>query len=216
MQHVHRQATAAPRSAMSRALDCVVGPEWAAVAGGIATGHLEVGDAPHRPHSYAPCTAAACHCRRRCRRCHATMPHSSPSFQAALARPDLWREVTLLEKLLYKNANQHRGAQHFQRLQEVRWHGWTGWRGAAGSAWHVSCCLLVSACCCHASPPNPSALHSSSGAAHAAAAARHAAGSPCSRAARCTRGCQAAGDAAYWQCAHGLRVSRVHLLQPCC
>ena len=42
-------------------------------------------------------------------------------LQGELARPDLWQEYLLLEKLLYKNANQHRGAQHFQRLQEVRW-----------------------------------------------------------------------------------------------
>ena len=48
--------------------------------------------------------------------------HLSPScpLQGELARPDLWQECLLLEKLLYKNANQHRGAQHFQRLQEVR------------------------------------------------------------------------------------------------
>lgn len=41
-------------------------------------------------------------------------------LQTALARRDLWLEAQLLEKLLYKNANQHRGAQHFQRLHEVR------------------------------------------------------------------------------------------------
>jgi hypothetical protein len=45
---------------------------------------------------------------------------SSP-LQGELARLDLWQEYLLLEKLLYKNTNQHRGAQHFQRLQEVRW-----------------------------------------------------------------------------------------------
>ncbi|KAL4437263.1 hypothetical protein ABPG75_004402 [Micractinium tetrahymenae] len=45
---------------------------------------------------------------------------STGHLQAPLARPDLWLEAQLLEKLLYKNANQHRGAQHFQRLQEVR------------------------------------------------------------------------------------------------
>lgn len=45
---------------------------------------------------------------------------TQPMPQAALARPDLWQELALLEKLLYKNANQHRGARHFQGLQEVR------------------------------------------------------------------------------------------------
>jgi hypothetical protein len=41
-------------------------------------------------------------------------------LQGSLARVDLWQELQLLEKLLYKNKNQHQGAQHFQRLQEVR------------------------------------------------------------------------------------------------
>lgn len=52
------------------------------------------------------------------------LPHraaiSACTPQDALARPDLWQEVELLEKLLYKNSNQHRGSLHFQRLQEVR------------------------------------------------------------------------------------------------
>jgi hypothetical protein len=32
----------------------------------------------------------------------------------------LWYEVGLLERLLYKNKNQHRHTVHFQRLQQVR------------------------------------------------------------------------------------------------
>ncbi|EFN52999.1 hypothetical protein CHLNCDRAFT_137446 [Chlorella variabilis] len=41
-------------------------------------------------------------------------------LEGALARTDLWQELQLLGKLLYKNSHQHRGAQHFQRLQEIR------------------------------------------------------------------------------------------------
>lgn len=40
-------------------------------------------------------------------------------LQGALARPDLWQEYQLLDKLLYKNANQHHSSQHFHALQEV-------------------------------------------------------------------------------------------------
>ena len=32
---------------MASTLDCVVGPDWAAAAGGLATGHLEVGKMLH-------------------------------------------------------------------------------------------------------------------------------------------------------------------------
>ncbi|KAL4855851.1 hypothetical protein ACK3TF_003618 [Chlorella vulgaris] len=45
---------------------------------------------------------------------------STGSLEGALARPDLWQEYQLLDKLLYKNANQHHGSQHFHALQEVR------------------------------------------------------------------------------------------------
>jgi hypothetical protein len=38
--------------------------------------------------------------------------------QSGLA--SLWYEVGLLERLLYKNKNQHRHTVHFQRLQQVR------------------------------------------------------------------------------------------------
>lgn len=72
-----------------------------------------------------PCGPPACRCRhrwrRRLRRRLLTPSPTTQPLQAALARPDLWQEAALLERLLYKNANQHRGAQHFQRLQEVRW-----------------------------------------------------------------------------------------------
>ena len=47
--HSRRITAEPPRSAMALALDCVVGPEWAAAAGSIATGHLEVSRAPNRP-----------------------------------------------------------------------------------------------------------------------------------------------------------------------
>ena len=40
-------------------------------------------------------------------------------MQGSLTRPDLQREMKYLEKLLYKNRNQHRESQHFHRLQEV-------------------------------------------------------------------------------------------------
>ena len=38
----------------------------------------------------------------------------------ALARPDLWAEAALLERLLYKSRSQHRSARHYARLLEVR------------------------------------------------------------------------------------------------
>ncbi|KAK9845469.1 hypothetical protein WJX81_007310 [Elliptochloris bilobata] len=50
---------------------------------------------------------------------------SSTSFaelQGALARTDLSREAALLERLLYKNKQQHRASQHYRRLLEVRRH----------------------------------------------------------------------------------------------
>ena len=40
-------------------------------------------------------------------------------MQGSLTRPDLKREMKYLEKLLYKNRNQHRESQHFRRLQEA-------------------------------------------------------------------------------------------------
>ena len=46
-------------------------------------------------------------------------PAACSPAQPALARPDLWLEFQLLEKLLYKNANQHRSSLHYRRLQEV-------------------------------------------------------------------------------------------------
>ncbi len=41
-------------------------------------------------------------------------------WQGALARKDLDAEAVLLERLLYKNKNQHRASQHFRRLLEAR------------------------------------------------------------------------------------------------
>lgn len=45
--------------------------------------------------------------------------NSSVLVQGSLARGDLWYEVALLKKLLYKAKNQHHGSKHFQRLTEV-------------------------------------------------------------------------------------------------
>lgn len=41
------------------------------------------------------------------------------ALQGALARTDLARETALLERLLYKNKQQHRGSLHFRRLMEA-------------------------------------------------------------------------------------------------
>lgn len=38
----------------------------------------------------------------------------------ALEAPELWAELALLERLLYKSKSQHRGSRHFQRLVAVR------------------------------------------------------------------------------------------------
>ena len=40
--------------------------------------------------------------------------------QGILSLPALWSEVSLLDKLLYKNRSQHRGSLHFKRLLEVQ------------------------------------------------------------------------------------------------
>ncbi len=41
-------------------------------------------------------------------------------IQGALSPPQLWKEVALFERLLYKNRNQHRHARYFKRCEEVR------------------------------------------------------------------------------------------------
>ena len=50
----------------------------------------------------------------------------SLAMQGSLTRPDLKREMKYLEKLLYKNRNQHRESQHFRRLEEASpsWQAW--------------------------------------------------------------------------------------------
>ncbi len=40
--------------------------------------------------------------------------------QGSLTRPDLVREMAYLERLLYKNKQQHRSSRHFQQLLDVR------------------------------------------------------------------------------------------------
>ncbi len=42
------------------------------------------------------------------------------SDQGGLAPPQLWQEVALFERLLYKNRNQHRRGRYFQRCLEVQ------------------------------------------------------------------------------------------------
>jgi hypothetical protein len=41
-------------------------------------------------------------------------------LQGALAPPQLWQEVSLFERLLYKNRSQHRRGRYLQRCLEVR------------------------------------------------------------------------------------------------
>lgn len=216
MLHVHRQAPAAPRSAMSRALDCVVGPEWAAAAGGIATGHLEVGDTLGRPHSYAhalalppPPLATAAAATQQCR---TLLPPSRPRWRAPIcgARWPCWRSCCT------RTPTSTAARNTFSACRRC-----AGMGGLGGEGQLARLGMRLAACWCRhavAMPPHPTRLISTppSGAPHVEAAARHAAGSPCSRAARCTRGCQAARGAAHRQRAHGLWVSRVQLLTPCC
>ena len=40
-------------------------------------------------------------------------------LQGALTPPQLWREVALFERLLYKNRSQHRRGRYFERCLEV-------------------------------------------------------------------------------------------------
>ena len=42
-----------------------------------------------------------------------------PNLQAALSNPDLWAEVALLERMVYKNRSQHRGSHLLQHTHEV-------------------------------------------------------------------------------------------------
>lgn len=42
-----------------------------------------------------------------------------PAMQGLLAAPELWQDAALLEKLIYKNSNQHTSARYFHRLLEV-------------------------------------------------------------------------------------------------
>lgn len=67
------------------------------------------------------------------RRC-ADMPVRLDCPQEPLVSTQLAQEVALLGKLLYKNANQHRGAPYFRRLLEVRGRAGRAGRGAARRA----------------------------------------------------------------------------------
>lgn len=40
----------------------------------------------------------------------------SLNLQRTIMREDLWREAALLDRLLYKNASQHRQAKYFKQL----------------------------------------------------------------------------------------------------
>ena len=40
-------------------------------------------------------------------------------MQGSLARPDLWYEAALLNRLMYKSKSQHHGSKHFKYLSEV-------------------------------------------------------------------------------------------------
>lgn len=41
-------------------------------------------------------------------------------LQASLLLPDLWQEAAVLQRLHYKNNNQHRAAKHQQAVGQVR------------------------------------------------------------------------------------------------
>lgn len=50
----------------------------------------------------------------------ALRPNNGPaSLQGALAPPQLWQEVALFGRLLYKNRSQHRRGHYLQRCLEV-------------------------------------------------------------------------------------------------
>jgi hypothetical protein len=91
-------------------VECLVGPEWVAAVAAAGAHRLKA--------------------RRRCRRpppparppARRSEAHPScPNFpQGALRCEELWREAALLERLLYKNAAQHRAGRPFHRLAAVR------------------------------------------------------------------------------------------------
>jgi hypothetical protein len=41
-------------------------------------------------------------------------------LQTSLLLPDLWQELSVLQRLHYKNNNQHRAAKHQQAVGQVR------------------------------------------------------------------------------------------------
>ncbi|WIA21497.1 hypothetical protein OEZ85_000701 [Tetradesmus obliquus] len=42
-----------------------------------------------------------------------------PALQASLQLPELWQEAAVLQRLTYKNKNQHRASKHLQAVQQV-------------------------------------------------------------------------------------------------
>lgn len=51
-------------------------------------------------------------------------------LQASLQLPELWQEAAVLQRLTYKNKNQHRASKHLQAVQQVR-------RGSGHSRLHL-------------------------------------------------------------------------------
>ena len=97
---------------MQELLDCVVSPDWALALSGV--GHIQVRRLQHGH------VAAGCSCRRAAAAAGSPLCTALRTLQASsLARTDLWQEALLLEKLLYKNSNQHHSSLHYQRLLEV-------------------------------------------------------------------------------------------------
>jgi hypothetical protein len=47
-------------------------------------------------------------------------PPTCSCKQASLQLPELWQEAAVLQRLCYKNKNQHKASKHLQAVQQVR------------------------------------------------------------------------------------------------
>jgi hypothetical protein len=112
-------------------------------------GLVEAADLPAR--AVSVCEAGSVHTRAPAAACVGACPGrrqltAAPLSQVALRLPALYEEAALLQRLAYKNTNQHRVAKHHQAVCQVR--VGAGWPGAAAAP-HPHPKLLTHVCNTH-------------------------------------------------------------------